>query len=424
MASVLTRLAAAEARSPLLARLLSSSPRAAAPSSLPPAPPPDRALSPEEAILSRLCRPPVRGVVAWPARRGSGTVPALRFAEHGAPAEVLTMGQADMPALGPTDVLVDFLAAPINPADINIIEGKYPLKPPLPATPGNEGVAVVYRVGAKACPATSHHVTAPQAHCLVTHFLPEARPAFLPFLLLSVDPECLRPGDRVVPLDSGLGTWRAAAVVPADALYRVPPSIPTLTAATLTVNPPTALCLLERFAELEPGCTIIQNGANSAVGQAVIELAAARKINTVNVIRQRDDWEDVSAHLRGLGATVVTTLEHAVSASGCHLQFLKEHSKLPTCPSRCFALNCVGGASATKLAKMLSHGGTLVTYGGMSLQPVTLPTPLLIFKDIRARGFALSVNCTRAEKAALLDTNRPDGGEGGVRVATVRDLRV
>lgn len=110
MASVLTRLAAAEARSPLLARLLSSSPRAAAPSSLPPAPPPDRALSPEEAILSRLCRPPVRGVVAWPARRGSGTVPALRFAEHGAPAEVLTMGQADMPALGPTDVLVDFLA--------------------------------------------------------------------------------------------------------------------------------------------------------------------------------------------------------------------------------------------------------------------------------------------------------------------------
>eukprot|EP00873_Tetraselmis_striata_P004990 jgi/Tetstr1/425254/TSEL_015707.t1 len=397
MASVLTRLAAAEARSPLLARLLSSSPRAAAPSSLPPAPPPDRALSPEEAILSRLCRPPVRGVVAWPARRGSGTVPALRFAEHGAPAEVLTMGQADMPALGPTDVLVDFLAAPINPADINIIEGKYPLKPPLPATPGNEGVAVVYRVGAKACPATSHHVTAPQAHCLVTHFLPEARPAFLPFLLLSVDPECLRPGDRVVPLDSGLGTWRAAAVVPADALYRVPPSIPTLTAATLTVNPPTALCLLERFAELEPGCTIIQNGANSAVGQAVIELAAARKINTVNVIRQRDDWEDVSAHLRGLGATVVTTLEHAVSASA--------HLSKPV-------------LRLELRRRRVGHQAR------QDAEPVTLPTPLLIFKDIRARGFALSVNCTRAEKAALLDTNRPDGGEGGVRVATVRDLRV
>lgn len=53
-----------------------------------------------------------------------------------------------------------------------------------------------------------------------------------------------------------------------------------------------------------------------------------------------------------------------------------------------------------------------MTYGGMSLQPVTLPTPLLIFKDIRARGFALSVNCTRAEKAALLDTIVPMAEKG------------
>jgi mitochondrial enoyl-[acyl-carrier protein] reductase / trans-2-enoyl-CoA reductase len=32
----------------------------------------------------------------------------------------------------------------------------------------------------------------------------------------------------------------------------------------------------------------------------------------------------------------------------------------------------------------------LVTYGGMSLQPVCLPTSLLIFKDISSRGFWLS----------------------------------
>ena len=39
--------------------------------------------------------------------------------------------------------------APINPVDINIIEGKYPLKPPLPAIAGVEGVAVVRDVGAE-----------------------------------------------------------------------------------------------------------------------------------------------------------------------------------------------------------------------------------------------------------------------------------
>jgi hypothetical protein len=38
-------------------------------------------------------------------------------------------------------------------------------------------------------------------------------------------------------------------------------------------------------------------------------------------------------------------------------------------------------------------GATLVTYGGMSMKPVTLPTSLFIFKDLHARGFWLSGGC-------------------------------
>ena len=41
------------------------------------------------------------------------------------------------------------MQAPINPSDINTIEGKYPIKPPLPAVPGNEGVGVVREVGSE-----------------------------------------------------------------------------------------------------------------------------------------------------------------------------------------------------------------------------------------------------------------------------------
>ena len=37
----------------------------------------------------------------------------------------------------------------------------------------------------------------------------------------------------------------------------------------------------------EQGDTIIQNGANSGVGQAVIQLASCRNINTINIIRNR-----------------------------------------------------------------------------------------------------------------------------------------
>ncbi len=45
------------------------------------------------------------------------------------------------------EVLVKFKAAPINPADLNQIQGVYGSQPRLPAVAGNEGVAVVEKVG-------------------------------------------------------------------------------------------------------------------------------------------------------------------------------------------------------------------------------------------------------------------------------------
>lgn len=48
-----------------------------------------------------------------------------------------------------------------------------------------------------------------------------------------------------------------------------------------------------------------------------------------------------------------------------------------------------------------------MTYGGMSMQPVTVPTALLIFKDISFRGFWLSGGWARQAgregRAALMD---------------------
>jgi trans-2-enoyl-CoA reductase len=45
------------------------------------------------------------------------------------------------------DVCVKMMAAPINPSDINRIEGVYPVRPPLPAIGGYEGVGEVLSVG-------------------------------------------------------------------------------------------------------------------------------------------------------------------------------------------------------------------------------------------------------------------------------------
>jgi NADPH:quinone reductase-like Zn-dependent oxidoreductase len=54
------------------------------------------------------------------------------------------------------------------------------------------------------------------------------------------------------------------------------------------------------------------------------------------------------------------------------------------------ALNAVGGDCALALAKALAPSGTLVTYGAMARQPLTLPNGLLIFKDLILRGFWIS----------------------------------
>jgi trans-2-enoyl-CoA reductase len=50
-------------------------------------------------------------------------------------------------------------------------------------------------------------------------------------------------------------------------------------------------------------------------------------------------------------------------------------------------LNAVGGESALRMAKIVAPEATIVTYGAMSLKPLTLPNGLLIFKNLRFTGF-------------------------------------
>ncbi|KAI1894887.1 hypothetical protein AGOR_G00120390 [Albula goreensis] len=151
---------------------------------------------------------------------------ALVYRNHGDPAQVVQMESVDLPTLGEKGVLVKMLAAPINPSDINMVQGTYAILPDLPAVGGNEGVGVVQEVGSQ--------VTS------------------------------LRVGDWVIPRDAGLGTWRTAAVFSEDVLTPVPNDIPLLSAATLGVNPCTAFRMLSDFEALKPGDSVIQDAANSA----------------------------------------------------------------------------------------------------------------------------------------------------------------
>jgi trans-2-enoyl-CoA reductase len=262
------------------------------------------------------------------------TISAAVYETHGNPAGVLNIETQPWPTPASDEAVVQMRVAPINPADLNQIEGKYPVRFPLPATPGFEGAGVVVDLGKSV--------------------------------------KDLMVGALVI-LPHNLGTWRDAVAVKASELVTVPPGIDPVHAAMLKINPMTAWRLLHDYVDLKTGDWLIQNAANSAAGRAVIQIAHDLGYKTVNVVRR----EELIDELRAEGGDVVLV-------DG---ENLREDVKNATnsAPIR-LGLNAVGGDNALRLVNCLAPESTVVTFGAMSLRPLKIPNGLLIFKDLRFRG--------------------------------------
>jgi trans-2-enoyl-CoA reductase len=267
-----------------------------------------------------------------------------KYTQHGRPGAVLKLEKQALPPVKDNQVLIKMVMAPINPADINMIEGVYPIRPNLPAIGGNEGVGQVVAVGKSV--------------------------------------KGLAVQDMVIPSRPGFGTWRTHAVADETDLIKVDKTVKPENLACMAVNPCTAIRLLDDFVKLDKGDVIIQNGANSTVGVAVMQIAAARGIKTINIIRDRHDHADMVEKLKAYGGYIVDVDTYLNTP-----QFKRLIADLPK-PK--LALNCTGGPVVTDMARLLDDGATVVTYGAMSRKPVTMPSSLLIFKDIQLRGFWLS----------------------------------
>src|SRR5256714_10586729 len=177
----------------------------------------------------------------------SKTIKAVVYDLHGNPADVLQIKTEPWPEPEADEAIVEMRAAPINPADINAIEGKYPGRREVPAVPGFEGAGVVAELGARVNTAT------------------------------------IASGALVI-LPHNIGTWREAVAVDASELVVVPPEIEPAQAAMLKINPLTAWRLLHDYVDLARGDWLIQNAANSAVWGAVIQNAHALGFQTVNLV--------------------------------------------------------------------------------------------------------------------------------------------
>ena len=273
---------------------------------------------------------------------------AIIIREHGEPQRVAQVGTIELCDPFGDEVRVRVKFAPINPADINVLEGKYPIRPELPGTPGVEGVGIVEKCGAG-----------------VTGFA---------------------PGD-VVLLPHRFGTWREAGNAQAEDLVKIGSDVPLEQAAMLRINPATALVMLRDFVALQPGDWIAQNAANSAVGRCVIRLARHFGWRTANVVRRAELVDELKAE----GADVVLVEGEKISAD--------IRAETGGTPVR-LALNAVGGDSAVRMAGALADGGTIVTFGAMARQPLKVPNGQLIFQDIAWRGFWITRWYQRAGAAA------------------------
>lgn len=134
--------------------------------------------------------------------------------QPGDPTQPLTCAQVEEPTVSrPTDVLVRVDRFPINPADLLTVQGLYSRPNNSAPTLGSEATGIVEATGD------------------------------------SVDR--VAPGDRVLLL--GADVWRELIVTDQADVVRMAPYTPAETAATLKVNPATAVLLLDEFVELTPG---------------------------------------------------------------------------------------------------------------------------------------------------------------------------
>jgi NADPH:quinone reductase-like Zn-dependent oxidoreductase len=269
---------------------------------------------------------------------------AIVFERFGPPAEVLQVKDVPVPEVGPGQVRVRMLASPINPSDLLVVRGQYGRQPPLPATPGFEGVGVVDAVG----------------------------PGLLKLL------RGVKPGRRVAVLNSRGGNWQEQVVIPVRQAVPLPADLPDEQGAAFFVNPATALVMTRWVLRIPARAWLLQTAAGSALGRMLIRLGRHDGFRTINVVRRRAQAEELKR--AGADAVIATDeepLEERVRA-------LTDGAGVP------FAVDAVGGATGAAVARSLGANGRMLVYGTLSGEPIALEPRTLIAGQKRIEGFWLS----------------------------------
>ena len=255
----------------------------------------------------------------------------------GDPADVCAcMEVRDPSRLARDEVIIEIAAAPVNPADLLIMQGKYPGPTEFPAWCGIEGVGRIVEVGKGI--------------------------------------SNLAADDVVISL--ARNNWAQRVKIRAEQAIKVRDDTDLMQLAMLKANPAAALRMLNDYFQLGEGHWIIQNASNSGVGHCVIALAKERGVQTVNVVRR----EDAMASVQEWGGDVVILdgedLAERVAAETDGASIM-------------LGLDAVGGEATLHMADCIDEGGTVVNYGFLSGDPCMIRPVRLITKGVNLTGFWL-----------------------------------
>ena len=260
---------------------------------------------------------------------------ALIHHSFGDPAQVLGVEDVETPQPGPGEVLVRTVLSPIHNHDLWTVRGTYGFKPELPARAGTEAVGVVEAVGEG-----------------VTGFA---------------------AGQRVATGGS-FGAWAEFFVAEAGALIPVPEGLSDEVAAQLVAMPFSAISLLD-FLQLNEGDWLVQNAANGAVGRLLAQLAAARGINVIGLVRRSSGVQELAS--QGIERVVATDDEG----------WCEQVAQLTGGAPIVVGVDSVGGQASGDVLSLLAENGTLVVFGAMASPTMQIGSGDVIFKQATVKGF-------------------------------------
>ncbi len=272
---------------------------------------------------------------------------AAIFEQTGKAEDVLEVKDIPIPEPGAGEVRIKVSACNINPSDVMFVQGLYGIRPQLPAVGGFEAAGSIDKCGKEVA---------------------------LPL------------GMNVV--FSSIGVWQEYVVVPAKTVLPAPENMAPEVACQAFVNPFTAYGMLS-IASLKEGQFLMLTAGGSAFSKFVIQLAVMRGIKVISVVR-RDDLRD---ELIQIGAHEVINSETE--------SLYKRVKQITDGKGVDYVFEAVGGETGTQALESLKMSGSMMVYGLLSLQDTPVNNGLILFKDLKIRGFWLSTWITNLKKEEL-----------------------